>query len=90
MNLQYVSKAKEFINPKAAILVSALIVLGLGLAVISVDRQTPENQTDTPVNETDVNVSEYYDNETGVCWSPEVNQTNASELEQCVSNQSLS
>jgi len=84
--LSHIGKtAKEQTVP--AIFLLAVLVAAAGLIAYATgdtqDTGSDLNGTGKPP----VNVSKYYDNETGVCQDSDIDMTNASELKQCVSNQ---
>ena len=87
MNMQLRSKAKDTSVRKAALLVFALIVLGLALVYVSGDTEVNNNSSH---NRTGLNLSKYYDTEKKVCQNPDIDHTNKSQLKACVSNQTTS
>jgi len=84
-------KLRQVINDTATLAVFlTVIIVGLGSLVYtgSIDLDLDSNQTvNDTVNESVLNQSKYYDKEDKVCQSPDINDTNASQLKACVTNQ---
>lgn len=63
------------------------VAAGTYLGIITFDQVGNQSINQTLQNKTDVNITKYYDNKTGVCQTPDINQTNVSQLKACVNNQ---
>jgi len=95
MNIKLIQKVKSVTaRPGIAVLLFVIIV-GVGAIqfattddIYQIDNLTDSNMSDNQtVNESVLNQSKYYDTEDKVCQSPKINDTNKSQLKQCVSNQ---
>lgn len=84
------TKLKHYVDQAtyttAIISVFALIIAA---GFLSVDYVVSDNTTDinNTVNESVLNQSKYLDEEDKVCRSPEINQSNVSQLKACIVNQ---
>jgi len=95
MNTKLIQKVKSVTaRPGVAVLLFVIIV-GIGVIqfattddIYQLDNLLDTNMSDNEtVNESVLNQSKYYDTEDKVCRSPEINDTNKSQLKACVSNQ---
>lgn len=69
--------------------VLSILLLLAGMVALNQESNPEDITNQTPEGGVDVNVSEYTDNQTESCQSPEINESNASQIEQCVSNQTI-
>lgn len=74
--------------PEFAVFGLVLLAGFLVLAFIGVT-DTPDLDTNTTTNQTDLNVSKYYNHSQKTCEKPGVNLSNASQLQACVQNKTM-